>query len=79
MQSYISKDAFNPGAKFLILFANPNIHGTNAIQKELATKLFSLMYNRYNAANVIFLYANDASSYNIYVTNPFRNKTECGK
>lgn len=79
MRSYISQASFNPGAKFLILFINPNVHTTNATQRELAYKLFRLMYDRYNAANVVFLYATDATQYNIYVTNPYRNKTKCGK
>lgn len=79
MRSYISQASFNPGAKFLILFINPNVHTTNATQRELAYKLFRLMYDRYNAANVVFLYATDATQYNIYVTNPYQNKTKCGK
>lgn len=80
MRSYISKYTFNPGAKFLILFINPNVHPTSATEKDLAYKLFQLMYDRYNAANVIFLYANiDANQYNIYITKPFRNTTHCGK
>lgn len=37
------------------------------------------MYDGYNAANVVLLYATDAKQYNIYVTNPYRNKTKCGK
>lgn len=79
MRSYISQASFNPGAKFLILFTNPNVNPTNATQRELAYKLFRLMYDGYNAANVMLLYATDAKQYNIYVTNPYRNKTKCGK
>lgn len=36
------------------------------------------MYNRFNAANVIFLYAFDVSKYIVYVTNPYRNTESCG-
>lgn len=79
MSSFISKYSFNPGAKFLILFINPNVHGTASVQGELAFKLFRLMYDRYNAANVMLLYAIDDTQYNIYVTNPYRNSTHCGK
>lgn len=79
MRSYISQASFNPGAKFLILFINPNVHPTEDVQKELAFTLFRLMYDRYNAANVMLLYANKAFQYNIYVTNPYRNTTHCGK
>lgn len=79
MRSYITQHSFNPGAKFLILFINPNVHPTDKVQKELAYKLFRLMYDGFNAANVMFLYAVDATQYNIYVTSPYRNKTHCGK
>lgn len=79
MRSYISQYSFNPGAKFLILFINPNVHPTDDVQKELAYKLFRLMYDGFNAANVILLYAVDATQYNIYVTTPYRNRTHCGK
>lgn len=78
MRTYIAQASFNPGAKFLILFINPNVNPTNATQKELALNLFRLMYDRYNAANVVFLHASDATAYNIYVTNPYQNRTQCG-
>lgn len=79
MRFYVSRNGFNPGAKFVIVFNNPNVHATNATQLHLAHKLFHLMYDGYNAANVVFLYAADADQYNIYVTNPYKNKTHCGK
>lgn len=47
-------------------------------QTEFAFQVFSLMYNRYNAANVIFLYAFDVEKYSVFVTNPYRNVDECG-
>lgn len=79
MRQHIVQGSFNPGAKFLILFINPNDHSTNKAQKQFAFNVFSLMYNRYNAANVVFLYASSGDSYTIYVTNPYQNLTECGK
>lgn len=79
MRSYVAQSAFNPGAKFLILFINPNDHSTDTTQKNFAYKLFRLMYDGYNAANVVFLYASGADFYSIYVTNPYQNPTECGK
>lgn len=36
------------------------------------------MYNRYNAANVMFLYAVNIEKYDVYVTDPFRNTNQCG-
>lgn len=79
MRLYIAQSAFNPGAKFLILFINPNVQPTKETQEKLAYQLFQLMYDRYNAANVLFLYATNAVQYNIYVTNPYQNENQCGK
>lgn len=78
MRSYILPNAFNPGAKFVILFINPNVRSTNTWQNVFAHKLFRLMYDRYNAANVMLICATSGSEYNIYVTNPYQNKTQCG-
>lgn len=79
MRSYITKGPFNPGAKFLILFINPNDHSTIENQRKFASELFHLMYDGYNAANVMFLYATAGDIYNIFVTLPYQNRTECGK
>lgn len=79
MHSYVSLSSFNPGAKFIILFINPDVRFSNAEQLILARQMFSLMYDRYNAANVVFLMATDADSYKIFVTNPYMNQNmECG-
>lgn len=79
LRGHISRAfSFNPGAKFLILFHDDKHHLTKTEKSDLAFKIFELMYNRYNAANVIFLYAIHIDTYNIYVTNPYRNPKECG-
>lgn len=62
----------------MILFINPNVHVTRALESDLAFKLFRLMYDRYNAANVVFICASNSNAYNIYVTNPYHNETHCG-
>lgn len=79
MRTHIIRHSFNPGAKFIILFINPNVFASNAMQTNYAYELFRLMYDRYNAANVIFLYTWNGNDYNIYVTNPYQNETHCGK
>lgn len=80
MLQFVSRAAsFNPGAKFIILFNNPMERRKNREHHlEIAFQVFSLMYDRYNAANVIFLYATDVEKYSVYVTNPYRNADECG-
>lgn len=80
MLRYVSRAAsFNPGAKFIILYNNPLERHTNPErQSEFAYQVFGLMYKRYNAANVIFLYATDVEKYAVYVTSPYRNENECG-
>lgn len=80
MRTHIIRHSFNPGAKFIILFINPNVYATQKLmQTNQAHELFRLMYDRYNAANVLFLYTLNGNDYNIYVTNPYQNKTHCGK
>lgn len=79
MRTHIIRHSFNPGAKFIILFINPNVYATNTMQTNHAYEIFRLMYDRYNAANVVFLYTRNGNDYNIYVTNPYQNKTNCGK
>lgn len=79
MQTHIISHSFNPGGKFIILFVNPNVFVTNVTQSNQAYEIFRLMYDRYNAANVVFLHTNNGNDYSIYVTNPYQNKTNCGK
>lgn len=79
MRQAVSKAAsFNPGAKFIILYNNPADSLKTPKKDEFAYKIFSLLYDRFNAANVIFLYAIDVSKYIVYVTNPYRNTEACG-
>lgn len=78
MRNYVTRITFNPGAKFIILYNNPNIRSTNESRQKLAFRMFKLMYDRYNAANVIFMHVIDAYDYAIYVTEPYENTMECG-
>lgn len=82
MRTHIIRHSFNPGAKFIILFNDPSIfvlNATQAMQMKQASEFFHLMYDRYNAANVVFLHTWNGNDYNIFVTNPYQNKTHCGK
>lgn len=82
MRTHIIRHSFNPGAKFIILFTDSNIfarNATRAMEMNMAHELFRLMYDRYNAANVVLLYTWNGDKYNVYVTNPYQNKTHCGK
>lgn len=80
MRHFVSRAAsFNPGAKYIILYNNPMEQRRNETRRiAYAFRMFQLMYNKYNAANLIFMYATDAEKYAIYVTNPYRNANECG-
>lgn len=78
MRQYISRASFNPGAKFIILYINPNVLTTIAAQHDRAYRLFRLMYDRFNAANVVFLHAIDTDVYKIFVTDPYENSDDCG-
>lgn len=78
MRNYVTRTSFNPGAKFIILYNNPNIFSTKESRQKLAFRMFKLMYDRYNAANVVFMHVIDAYDYGIYVTEPYDNTKECG-
>lgn len=78
MRNYVTRNSFNPGAKYIILYNNPNIFSTKESRQKLAYRMFKLSYDRYNAANVIFMHVIDAYEYDIYVTEPYENTKECG-
>lgn len=79
MKNFVSRAAsFNPGGKFLILFNNPNEPRSPEFGADLASRIFSMMYKTFNVANAIVLFAIDAHAYNVYVTDPYNNKDECG-
>lgn len=79
MRNYVTRNSFNPGAKFIILCNNPNMFSSKESRQKLAFRMFKLMYDRYNAANVIFMHVIDAYDYGIYVTEPYDNTKECGR
>lgn len=70
--------SFNPGGRFLILFNNPNEPRSLEFGSELAFRIFTKMYKKFNVAHVIILFAIDSHTYNVYVTDPYNNKNECG-
>lgn len=79
MKNFIARAvSFNPGAKYLILFNNPDEPQRMSMGMDIAFQIFTLMYKRFNVANVIILYAIDEKLYNIYYTDPYHNKKECG-
>ncbi|KAG4072604.1 hypothetical protein HA402_004693 [Bradysia odoriphaga] len=55
----VKSPSWNPGARFLVLFNNPDVridaNGYNGV--DIASKLFDLLYNRFNVARAVILYA----------------------
>lgn len=80
MANYVVQaSAYNPSGRFLILFANPDFRQNNTNPESLAEDFFHLMFDRHHAAQVVFCYATGIHTYNIYITNPYRNTRNCGK
>lgn len=79
MFEYLLRASFNPGGRFVILYANLSKDAKRENPTTFAFNLFHLMYDRLNAARVVLLYAVDGNTYNLYGTNPYRNKVNCGK
>lgn len=77
----VKSSSWNPGARFLLLYNNPDIRvdaaGYNGT--EIASKMFELMYYRFNVARVVILYATGIKTYNVYVTNPYKDENDCRK
>ncbi|XP_037024283.1 uncharacterized protein LOC119066111 [Bradysia coprophila] len=75
----VKSPSWNPGARFLVLFNNPDVridaNGYSGV--DIASKFFDLLYNRFNVARAVILYASGIKTYNIYVTNPYKNEGDC--
>lgn len=80
MQEFVSRaSAYNPAGRFLIFFSNPDFrHNATNNGETLAELFFVFMYNKYNAANVVFCYATGIQTYSIFITDPYRNSENCG-
>lgn len=80
MEKIVTKSpSWNPGARFLLLFNNPDLridaNGYSGI--DIASKFFNLLYNRFNVVRAVVLYASGVKTYNVYVTDPFKNDQDC--
>lgn len=79
MAEYVVKaSSFNPAGRFLIMFANPDVRYNQTRPEGLAEEFFRLMFDQHNAAQVVFCYASGIQSYQIYITDPYRNVRNCG-
>lgn len=82
MRNIVTKSSsWNPGARCLLLFNNPDLRADTAGYNGtyIASTIFELMYYRFNVARVVILYATGIKTYNIYVTNPYKDEKDCRK
>lgn len=80
MRNIVTKlPAWNPGARFLLLFNNPYMRQMGCNGTEIASKIFEMMYSKFNVARVVILYATGIQTYNVYVTNPYKDEKDCRK
>lgn len=81
MKHFVSRAiSFNPGAKYLILYNQPeetDLPASHTMQ--MAFRIFTMMYKVFNAANVVLLYAFSDRGYKVLITDPYKNTDECGK
>lgn len=77
----VKSSSWNPGARFLLLFNNPDLRMDAADYNgtDIVSKIFDLMYHRFNAARVVILYATGIKTYNVYITNPYKDQKDCRK
>lgn len=80
MQFLVSRmSAYNAAAKFLILFNNPDYqHNATNNDESLAELFLRLMYDKFDAANVVFCCANGILTYNVFISDPYANSENCG-
>lgn len=69
--------SWNPGAKFLLLFNNPDLRYDDVNGTNTASKIFELMYHEFNVPRVVILYATGIKTYNVFNTNPYRDENDC--
>lgn len=82
MRNIVTKSkGWNQGARILLLFNNPELRVDAAgyTGVDVATKIFELMYNQFNVARVVILYASGTKTYNVYITNPYKDEKDCRK
>jgi hypothetical protein len=80
MKNYVSRAlSFNPGGKFLILYNQPSEMRSLKFGHDLTFRIFTMMYKSFNVANVVILYAISDKTYNVYVTDPYKNDRQCGR
>lgn len=79
MKTIVAKSSsWNPGARFLILFNNPDLRQMGCKGTDIASNIFEIMY-KFNAARVVILYATGVKTYDVYVTNPYKDEKDCSK
>lgn len=80
MKTIVAKSSsWNPGARFLLLFNNPHLRQIGCNGTEIASKFFEILYKKYNVARVVILYATGVKTYDVYVTNPYKDENDCRK
>ena len=83
LENYITMAAaWNPGGLFLIMLNNPELRIENSTltvdSSKVAMQFFSLMYRKYNVANVVFCFSTGIQTYDIFMTDPYRDPVDCG-
>ena len=76
--NYISSAfAFNPTGKYVIMYNNPDDRNSSHI---IALDVLNFMLIGHHSVNVIFAYAVDMLSYDVYTGDPYHGKqNDCGK
>ncbi|XP_053678492.1 uncharacterized protein LOC128728865 [Anopheles nili] len=68
--------AFNPRGKFVLLYNNPNDRDSN---RRLANRVLKLLFIDHHSVNVLFAFAIDAVSYEVYTGDPYHGAQDCGQ
>lgn len=68
--------AYNPAARFVVMFAQPG--SPLDARTSVAHDIFQLMFEHFGAAKVVVCVSAGHLKYDVYLTDPYRNASDCG-
>lgn len=69
--------AYNPAARFVVMFSQPS--SPLAEKVNVAHAVFKQMFRHFGASKVVVCMSAGHRKYDVYLTDPYRNATNCGE
>lgn len=69
--------AYNPAARFVVMFSQPSMPLADKVT--VAHSIFEQMFKQFGAAKVVVCVSAGHLKYDVYLTDPYRNASNCGE